>query len=115
MSIVCNCVSVPRCKTRLDVGFIVDASGSLRLEYHKEKAFIKELVDSLGVGLSSTRVGVVTFSHIADLSIRLSQFNSKEDLKKAIDALPMIGATTRIDKALKVVVDQLFTKANGAR
>lgn len=93
----------------------MDASGSLRLEYHKEKAFIKELVDSLGVGLSSTRVGVVTFSHIADLSIRLSQFNSKEDLKKAIDALPMIGATTRIDKALKVVVDQLFTKANGAR
>ena len=106
---------MPKCKSGLDVGFIVDASGSLRKEYHKEKNFVKILVESFGFGLSTTRAGIITFSHIAELSVKLSQYDSLNDFGSAVDSLPMIGSSTRIDKALELAQSDLFLPENGGR
>ena len=113
---LCICYfAVEKCKSKLDLGFIVDSSGSLKREYHKEKEFVKSLAESFGIGLSTTRAGIITFSYYAELSVKLSQYDSVDEFKGAVDGLPMMGSTTRIDKALKLAQTSLFTTANGAR
>ena len=106
---------MPKCKSVLDVAFIVDSSGSLRSEYHKEKKFVKMMIESFGLGLSTTRAGIITFSHVAELSVKLSEHDSLNDFKAAVDALPMMGSNTRIDKALQLTLAEFFSPNNGAR
>ena len=60
------------CRTTLDIGFVLDSSGSLRREYHKEKRFLNLLAEKLGVGSQDTRAGVVTYSYFTDLRWVLS-------------------------------------------
>ena len=104
-----------KCKASLDVAFIVDSSGSLRSEYHKEKKFVKMMIESFGIGLSTTRAGIIIFSHIAQLSIKLSRYDSLTDFKAAIDALPLMGSRTRIDSALRLAQSAFFSQQNGGR
>ena len=110
-----NIFSVSKCKSSMDIGFIVDSSGSLRTEFHKEKKFVNLFTESVGFGLSTSRVGVITFSSDAMISIKLSQYDSLDGFNQAVNALPMMGSTTRIDKALQLAQNQFFTSSNGAR
>ena len=73
------------------------------------------MIESLGLGLSTTRAGIITFSHIAELSVKLSKYDSLLDFKAAVDALPMMGSNTRIDKALRLAQAELFSPSNGGR
>ncbi len=57
----------------------------------------------------------MTFSYDAELSAKLSDYKSNDEFMTAVDKLPFMGYTTRIDKALKVAKDQLFSQPNGAR
>ena len=52
----------PSCQTKVDVGFILDSSGSLKNDYDTEKNFLKALAASFGVSSDGARAGVVTFS-----------------------------------------------------
>ena len=97
------------------MGFIVDSSGSLRNEYAKEKDFVKQVAEGFGISQSGTRAGVVLFSQNAELHVKFDQYNKITDFQNAVDNLPLMGMTTRIDKALKVAYDQLFSMANGMR
>lgn len=103
------------CNGLVDVGFIVDSSGSLRNEYFKEKDFVKSLSRALQIGPAKSQVGVVLFSHNAELKIKLSDHTDIDSFDKAVDDLPLLGSTTRIDLALKVAYDQMFAESNGAR
>ena len=91
-----------------NIGFIVDSSGSLRRDYNKEKEFVKEIAASFGLGDAGSRAGVITFSYEAKLSIGIDQFNNVNDFNKAVDDIPLMGYTTRIDKALKLAKEKLF-------
>ena len=51
----------PKCKSKVDVGYILDASGSLLNDYDAEKDFLKALAQSFGVSKDGSRGGVVTF------------------------------------------------------
>ena len=106
---------VSKCDVDVDVGFVVDSSGSLRNEYHKEKRFIKLLADSFHISKNGSRGGIINFSHKAELSVKLSDYQTKKGFNKAVDKLPLIGYTTRIDKALKMAKQQLFLNENGGR
>ena len=108
-------LSVAPCDNVADIGFIVDSSGSLRREYQKEKEFVKALADIFDISSDGSRAGIVTFSYDAELSARLSDYKTTSDFKTAVDRLPFMGYTTRIDKALKIVRDELFLQSNGAR
>ena len=91
-----------------DVGFIVDSSASLFAEYEKEKEFLKNVVKELNVSPSGYHVGAVVFSDVSQLSIKFSDFYSIADAHNAIDALPLLGSTTRIDRALSVAYNDLY-------
>ena len=54
----------------MDVGFILDSSGSLRNDYQTEKDFLKSLAGAFGVSKDGSRASVLTFSFYAELSIK---------------------------------------------
>lgn len=105
----------PTCKAKVDVGFILDSSGSLRTQYGKEKDFLKALAATFGVSSDDGRAGVVTFSHDSEHSIKLNDHTSLGSFYQAVDNIPLMGHTTRIDKALRKTQSEMFTIANGGR
>ncbi len=106
---------VTKCDNVADIGFVVDSSGSLRRHYDKEKAFVKILSDTFSISADRSRAGVVVFSTTAELSVKLSDHKSGSAFKNAVDGLKLMNHTTRIDRALKVAKEQLFTRVNGSR
>ena len=104
-----------KCSTSVDVGFILDSSGSIRRYYRKEKEFLKKVAESFDISANGSHAGVVTFSLKAELSIKLNEYSDIESFNKAVDAIPLMGRTTRIDLALKLAHKKLFSVANGAR
>lgn len=105
----------PICKADVDLGFILDSSGSLRNEYQKEKDFLKVLAGTFGVTDTETRAGVITFSYNSEHSIKLKDHKDIESFNDAVDKIPLMGSTTRIDKALRLTQRELFLPINGAR
>merc|ERR1712168_1643541 len=108
------CEKPPSCSSVADVAFILDSSGSLRTEYHKEKDFLKRVVSTFGLSEDGFRAGVVTFSHGADISIKFNNHYDSDSFNRAVDHIPLVGSITRIDLALQKT-EELFTKENGAR
>merc|ERR1711931_247945 len=108
------CPKKPKCTSVADVAFLLDSSGSLRTEYHKEKAFLKRVVATFGLSEDGFRAGVVTFSHGADISIKFDDHYDSDSFNRAVDDIPLVGSITRIDLALQKT-EELFTKDNGAR
>ena len=105
----------PTCKAKMDVGFILDSSGSLSNDYHNEKDFIKTLAAVFGVSEDDSRAAVITFSYYSEHSIKLNDYTDIRSFGDAVDAIPLMGSTTRIDRALRLTQRELFTVENGAR
>lgn len=106
----------PTCKAKVDVGFILDSSGSLKNDYGKEKDFLKALAATFGISsVGGGRAGVVTFSHDSEHSIKLKDHTSLTSFYEAVDKIALMGFTTRIDKALRMTQEEMFTIANGGR
>ena len=104
-----------KCNGVADVGFIVDSSGSLRRDYSKEKDFVNLLAENLNISRLGSHVSVVLFSYYAELKIKFSDYTNIDDFKSAVNALPLMKSTTRIDKALKTAYDEMFNERNGMR
>ena len=66
--------SIPACSTTVDIGFILDSSGSLANDYGKEKDFLVAIAKAFGIGPSASRAGVVTFSYNSELSIKMNDY-----------------------------------------
>ena len=59
-----------KCDSIVDVGFILDSSGSLASNYQTEKNFLKDLAAAFDLSYHGSRQSVVTFSYYSRLSIR---------------------------------------------
>ena len=108
-------VTLSTCKAKIDLGFILDSSGSLKNEYYKEKDFLKVLAKSFNISPDGSRAGVVTFSVRAEHSIRMKDHTDITSLEAAVDDIPIMGMTTRIDRALRLPQKELFAPENGGR
>ena len=103
------------CELVADVGFILDSSGSMSRDYGKEKQILKKVAALFGISSSKSRAGVVTFSYFSELSIKLSDHSNISSFNQAVDNIPLMGSTTRIDRALRLAQKELFSLANGGR
>lgn len=83
--------------------------------YQAEKDLIKGIAASFGISQDGSRAGVITFSFWVKQSIRLNDHLNIIDFNNAVDAIPFMGHTTRIDLALKLTRTVLFTTENGTR
>ena len=103
------------CNAKVDVGFILDSSGSLRKEYHKEKYFLTSIAKSFNISPDGSRAGVVTFSARAKHSIRMKDHTDITSFEAAVNKISLMGLTTRIDRSLRLAQKELFASENGGR
>jgi len=109
----CNVVTK---EVPLDLGFLIDASGSLYNDnYNREKEFVNQMIDKQMIGGEKTRISVMSYSKSATVHIKFTDFFDKSQLKAAVKNIPYESLNTRIDKALALAKSEMFTEANGAR
>ena len=112
-------LSVPLCGPEgafADYAFLIDASSSiLPSEFDILKTFVKRVIDFLQIGPNQTHVGVIEYSKGASLQLNFSRSYDKREIKSFVEQVPHTAGITRIDLALKVASEQLFTQQEGMR
>ena len=106
------------CIKALDIGIILDGSGSVRSANFKEaKDFIAELLTHFQVSPGGTHAGMITYSTNAKLEFNMadSTYHHMLALKNKVLGVAYPGGWTRTDKALDLACSQLFTSAGGDR
>ena len=99
-----------------DYAFLIDASSSiLPSEFDILKTFVKRVIDFLQIGPNQTHVGVIEYSRSASLQLNFSRSYDKREIKSFVEQVPHTAGITRIDLALKVASEQLFTPQEGMR
>lgn len=100
----------------LDIGFIVDASD--KIQWNQMQAFIKSIAGSFEISERGTHAAVITFSDRVTRAVKFLQRNSltTAGFNGLVDSIVHMGGNgRRIDLALQMAAQQLFTKENGAR
>jgi hypothetical protein len=76
------------CKQALDLLFILDASGSIKLpNWKKQRDFVKNIVQKLSIGIDEVRVGIITFSTTVNIEANFLNYTNKQDLIEKIEKL----------------------------
>ena len=94
-----------------DVFFVLDGSGSISLSYFERmKYFLIKLIEQLDVGLHSTHVGLLQFSHSIKTKIEfnLGEHKTFEKIKKAIAKMSYQEGGTDTGDALEVVNTKVY-------
>lgn len=106
------------CTKALDVGVILDGSGSVRkANFIKAKDFVQSLISHFTVSAKATRFGVITYSTDSRLEFDFAnaKYHDIVELKKRVMEISYPGRWTRTDKALEMAANKLFTAAGGDR
>ena len=99
------------CKMGMDVGIILDSSGSVRRHhYEKAKDFLIDLVDKMHVANGQTHVGFIHYDSSAHLDWDFGSDVARnvDVLKARIKQVPYRAGGTRTDRALRKASNQLF-------
>ena len=104
----------------MDLGFLIDASGSIGAEnFDKIKDFVKRIVDAFDVGPEGTHVGAIWYSDKAEVAFAFNNFTGPEVTKanifKAVDTIQVTTGKTRIDQALRLAYNDLYSEKGGVR
>ena len=104
------------CTTALDIGFIVDSSGSISdAGYLNTKNFMKGISVAMGFKDGHTNIGVVLYSRDAQVWSKFGKHINFRKLFRTVTKMPHFQHLTRIDLGLHVANTQLFTTAAGMR
>ncbi|XP_031557914.1 lymphocyte antigen 75-like [Actinia tenebrosa] len=107
---------IKMCNVRVDVGFVIDSSGSVTGSgFLQAKRFVKAMISRFDVSPRKAHVAVIRYSTEAKLMFRLDQYFSAESLARAVDNIAYIQGGTRTHVALKIARESLFTVEGGAR
>ncbi|XP_051563040.1 matrilin-4-like isoform X14 [Myxocyprinus asiaticus] len=102
--------------SNIDLVLLIDGSKSVRPNnFELVKQFVNQVVDQLDVSPKGTRVGLVQYSSRVRTEFPLSMYQSKEEIKKAVMNVEYMEKGTMTGLALKHMVENSFTEANGAR
>ena len=115
-----SCVSLDptekECNAILELGFIIDSSGSIgRSSWREVKRFLVYLARRLTVSAGRTHIGALTFDTGARLEFC---FNDGEEINAVEDKFQTIkepSGYTYTDEALKLANEQLFSSSCGMR
>ena len=107
------------CRRRLDLGFLIDGSGSIeaygRGNFRRCLNFVKRVVASFRISPRQTRVGVVLFSSRAWLVFNFRRYRNKQSMLRAVDKIRYPRGGTRTGRALRFARYQLFNKTSRRR
>ena len=100
------------CKAKVDLGFLVDASGSIEMygkgNYQRVKDFVKEVAGSFIISRRGTHVGVVVFASRPEPVFQFNTYYSRRGVMNAIQKMPYINGGTRIGLAIRRATRYLF-------
>ncbi|PFX33735.1 Collagen alpha-6(VI) chain [Stylophora pistillata] len=106
-------------KCKMDLGLIVDTTKSIRVENIPILTeALKHLVQEFEIGSDRTHVSLETFSSEATLHNKFNdeQYHSEDALLKLIsDSINNLAQPTRLDKALVLAKEEMFTEESGMR
>jgi len=92
-----------------DVFFLIDSSGSISpKDFNKEISFVQNIVGHFDIRRDVTRVGIINFSHDAEMVVALNDSLNKAQLADEIADLVHSSGGTNTAEALKLVRQQGF-------
>lgn len=108
------------CAVPVDLGFVIDASGSIgAVNFQKILQFVAQIVDAFDIRENGTRVGVIYYSDDAKVAFDFNKFKgdqlNKENVVKEINKISVTEGQTRIDLALRLAKKSLFSLEGGMR
>ena len=109
----CLIFFLPVCKTRVDLGFIVDGSGSVgRANFIRCLNFIKNLVSSFKITPRRARVGILLYSHRLIPLFSFGQYKSLRGVLRAINKIKYPSGGTKTGQALSYSRRYLFARSS---
>ncbi|XP_066485256.1 collagen alpha-4(VI) chain-like [Tiliqua scincoides] len=85
-----------------DIYFLIDGSGSIFPDdFQDMKVFMTEMINMFQVGANRVRFGVVQYGSTPVLEFLINEYNTVEQLKRAIKAIQQMGTGTRTGDALR--------------
>ncbi|XP_034021812.1 matrilin-4 [Thalassophryne amazonica] len=105
------------CKSaNIDVVLLIDGSKSVRPQnFELVKKFVNQIVDSLDISLHGTRVGLVQYSSRVRTEFPLSMYHTADEVKAAVMKVNYMEKGTMTGLALKHMLENSFSEAEGAR
>ena len=103
--------------TKMDIGFLVDSSGSINMvhrhNYQRIKDFIKGFIKSVVIGQNDTRIGIATYSGQGNYKLRFNftTYSTTETLVSAIQSIQYDAGQTFTGEALNSIRTDLFIMA----
>ncbi|KAI8484388.1 biological adhesion [Branchiostoma belcheri] len=109
-------LTAPVCSVRVDLVFVLDGTGSVGADnFERMKTFVQKMISDFEIGPEATRIGVVVYSHTAELAISLDAFEDGGALQNAVAAIAYPGGYTRTGAAIDYTTTSAFSTRNGAR
>jgi collagen type VI alpha len=104
------------CSGKVDIVFILDASGSIRNErFPKVIDFVISIIEEFQVSQQDTRIAAVSYSDNYAAQFNLNTYNTKQDVQLALRRIPFIGGRTNTASGIRYMTNTIFTAANGDR
>lgn len=104
------------CSGRVDIAFVLDASGSIRNErFPKVIDTVVAIVEQLQVSPMDAQIAAVSYSNDFAPQFFLNRYTTKQDVQLALRRIPFIGNRTNTASGIQYMKDQIFTAANGDR
>ena len=104
------------CKIGVDLGFLVDGSGSIEYQgkgnFGRMLNFIKSIISFFQVSQGKSRIGFVLFSTRPIPIFGFTRYSSKAEVLRAIDRIRYPRGGTNIGKALDFARNYLFRERN---
>ena len=100
------------CHETLDVGFVIDASGSVGMDtFSREKNFVKLVSRRFAATSPNTRLGLLVFSDTPKLFVDFADYESKtiEQFQANVAQATFQDGRSRIDLALRAASQDFFT------
>ena len=104
------------CKNHADIALLVDSSASMRGDnFLKEKSLVKAIAREFELSMHGSHVSLVLYNTDATVVTKLNNKTTLEGFENIVDNLPLKGGKTRLDRALRVVASDVFTRESGMR
>ncbi|XP_073324867.1 matrilin-4 [Pagrus major] len=105
------------CKSaNIDLVLLIDGSKSVRPQnFELVKKFVNQVVDSLDVSPHGTRVGLIQYSSRVRTEFPLNMYHTADEIKAAVMKVDYMEKGTMTGLALKHMVENSFSEAEGAR
>ncbi|XP_061542918.1 matrilin-4 isoform X1 [Phycodurus eques] len=99
-----------------DLVFLIDSSRSVRPhDFESMTKFIIDILDTLDIGLSATRVGVVQYSSQVRSEFSLNSYGDVSGMVDAIRRIVPLAQGTMTGLAIRYVINNAFSEHRGDR